>query len=166
MLAIPVLLIITLLIAIIKKVKVYDSFVAGTREAVDLMISLLPYLVTIFVAIELMSVSGLSKTISGFMAPFLGVLGIPKELSEIIIMRPLTGSGSIALLENIYKTYGVDSYISRCASVIVGSSDTVLYVAVVYFSKSKDKKTSLAIPISLFATFVGAILACFLCRFL
>lgn len=166
MLIIPVLLLITFLVAIIKKVKVYDSFVAGTREAIELVISLLPYLATIFIAIELMQASGLSKLLSDALAPVFGLFGIPKELCELLILRPLTGSGSIGMLEAIYSQYGVDSYVARCASVIVGSSDTILYIVAVYFSTSKDKRSGLAVPISLFATFVGAIVSCLLVRVL
>lgn len=164
MLVVPILLLITLLVAIIKKIHVYDSFVAGTREALQLVIGILPYLATIFIAIELMRLSGLSKVLSSFVSPAFALLGIPEELCELIILRPLSGSGSIAMLESIYAQYGVDSYVSRCASVIVGSSDTILYITAVYFSTSKDKRSGLAVPISLAATFFGTVLSCLICR--
>lgn len=164
MLIVPILLLITLLIAIMKNIPVYDSFVEGTKEALKLVISLLPYLATILLAIELMRSSGLSAMLGKAVAPAFQVFGIPKELCELLILRPLSGSGSLSLLETIYKDYGVDSYISRCASVIMGSTDTILYVVAVYFSTSKDKKSGLAIPIAVFATLAGAIFSCALCR--
>lgn len=164
MLIVPILLLITLLYAMLKNISVYDSFVEGTKEALTLVISILPYLATILIAIELMRISGLSLMLANAVSPVFRLLGIPKELCELLILRPLSGSGSLSILENIYKDYGVDSYISRCASVIMGSTDTILYVVAIYFSTSKDKKSGLAIPISIFTSLLGAILSCILCR--
>ena len=93
-------------------------------------------------------------------------LGVPTELCELVVIRPLSGNGSIAILENIYKTYGADSYIARCGSVIVGASETVFYIATVYFSTTKVRKLRYAIPISLFSCYLGAVFACLLCRFI
>ena len=106
----------------------------------------------------------MSETIADYTNPFFRLIGIPKELTELIIIRPLSGSGSLALLEELYQTYGVDSYVSRCASVIIGSSETVFYIAAVYFSTTKVKKLRSAIPIALIATFIGTIFACLFCR--
>lgn len=164
MLIIPILLLITLLIALLNNIKVYDSFVEGIIEAFNLVISILPYLASIFLAIELMRASGLSKLIGDFVAPVFKVFGIPKELCELLVLRPLSGSGSLSLLETIFQDYGVDSYISRCASVIMGCSDTIFYIVAIYFSTSKNKKTGLAIPISILASIIGAIIACAICR--
>ena len=85
-------------------------------------------------------------------------------LIELVLLRPFTGSGSLALLSEIFNTYGTDSYIGRCASVIIGSSETVFYVSAVYFAKTSVKKLSYAIPVSLIATFIGAIVSCLLVR--
>src|SRR5690554_2156186 len=166
MLIIPFLLLITLLYALIKNIPVYDSFVEGAKEAITLVVKILPYIAVIMLAIELMQISGLSRILGKAVSPVFGFLGIPTELSELLILRPLSGSGSLSLLEKIYEDYGVDSYVARCASVIMGCSDTILYIVAVYFSTSKDKKSGLAIPISLAATFLGAILSCALCRIL
>lgn len=163
---IPALLLITFILALYKKVPLFDSFTEGAKEAGKLVIGLIPYLAAIFIAIELMRQSGLSDKLGNFFAPALSLLGIPKELAELLILRPLSGSGSLILLENIYRDYGADSYAARVASVIMASTDTVFYIAAVYFSTSKDKKTGAAIPISLVATFIGTILAAFLCRYL
>ncbi|MDD4833027.1 MAG: spore maturation protein, partial [Clostridia bacterium] len=91
-------------------------------------------------------------------------LGVPAELSELIILRPFTGSGSIAILNDIYAQYGVDSYVGRCASVIMGVSETVFYIAGVYFAKTEIKKLGCAIPVALVCSFIGCILACLFCR--
>lgn len=163
---VPIIIILTLLVAAIKKVSIYDSFIIGIRESLSLVISLLPYLASIFMLIELFKVSGLSQKISDVLAIPLSCLGIPKELCELLILRPLSGTGSLVVVENIFATYGVDSYVARCASVIMASNDTILYIVAVYMSTSKDKSTGLAIPISLVSSLSGAIIACLLCRFL
>lgn len=161
---IPSIIIITLFVGAIKKISVYDSFVVGIKEALALTISLLPYLVSIFMLIEIFKISGLSQKISDFLAIPLGFFGIPKELCELLILRPLSGTGSLAVVENIYATYGVDSYVARCASVIMASNDTIFYIVAVYMSSCKDKSTGIAIPISIFSSFLGAILSCMLCK--
>lgn len=161
---VPVIIVSVFVLALVKRVSLYDSLTEGIKEAVNLVIKLVPNLVAVFVAIELMRVSGMSKLLADFVSPVFLYLGIPKELIELIILRPLSGSGSLAVLENIYATYGVDSYVSVAASIIMGSTETILYVVTVYFAGEKDKKTGLAVPIALFASFIGAIVACTLAR--
>ncbi|MEG1394564.1 MAG: spore maturation protein [Clostridia bacterium] len=149
-----------------KKVPVFDSFARGASESLKLVLSVFPYICAILIAVQLFSMSGLNIYFGKFFAPFLEFVGIPPELCELLIVRPLSGNGSIAMLENIYTQYGVDSYIARCASVIVGASETVFYIASVYFSTTRVKKLRYAIPVSLFASLVGSIVSCLLCRFL
>ena len=157
---------IIILWAFIKRVPVYDSFVKGSKESISLILSVFPYICAVLIAVELFSLSGLNAYLAKIMSPVLSFLGIPPELSEILIIRPLSGNGSLALLEGIYENYGVDSYVARCASVIVGASETVFYVGSVYFSTTKVKKLRYAIPISLVACYVGAVASCVLCRFI
>lgn len=161
---IPAVILITIVIAAFKKVSVYDSFIYGARESFSLIISLLPYLAGIFMLMEVFRESGLSEKISNILAIPFSYFGIPKELTELLILRPLSGSGSLAVVERIFNEYGVDSYVSRCASVIMASNDTVLYISAVYLSTSKDKKCLPAIVISLISSFVGAICACLICK--
>ncbi len=162
----PAFFIIVILWAFIKKVPIYDNFVKGSKESITLILSIFPYICAVLIAVELFSLSGLNSYLAKIMSPVLSFLGMPPELCEILIIRPLSGNGSLALLEGIYKTYGVDSYIARCASVIVGASETVFYVGTVYFSTTKVKKLRYAIPISLIACYVGAMASCILCRFM
>lgn len=161
---VPVIIIITLIVAVIKKASVYDSFVIGIKESLSLVISLLPYLASIFMLLEIFRASGLSVKISNVLATPLMYLGIPKELCELLILRPLSGSGSLAVVEKIFAEYGVDSYVARSASVIMASNDTIFYIAAVYLSTSKDKSCGQAVAISLFSSLIGAITACLLCR--
>lgn len=163
---IPVVIILIIFYAHIKKVSVYDGFVGGAKNSIDLILTILPYLMAIAVMIEVFKVSGLSESLTKLLTPCLSALGIPPELTELIILRPFSGNGTLAILENIYKTYSPDSYISRVASVLIGSTDTIFYIAIVYFSKTKITKLRYGIPIVLIATFVGTITACYICKFL
>ncbi len=163
---IPAILLATFILAVVKKVNLFESFIEGFKEALALMMTLVPYLVAIFVALELMHISGLSAMIAGLLSPLFSLLGIPIELAELIVLRPLSGSGSLASLQYIYETYGVDSYVSCVASAIMGGTDTILYITAVYFSTSKDKRSGLAIPISLFASLIGTIAACIICKYI
>ncbi len=142
----------------------YNIFVKGAKGAIELVVSIFPYIVAIMVSVALMRTSGLTDLLTRLVSPIFNFLGIPNQVSELVLLRPFTGSGSFALLNDIYSQYGPDSYISRCASVIMGSSETVFYVATVYFSQTKVKKLLYAIPCALVASLVAAVLSCLLCR--
>ncbi len=160
----PVILIVLLIICIIKKVKVYDCFLEGTKDSLSLIKSIFPYVASIFVCIELFKASGLSATVSGWLAKPLSYLGIPSEITEIILLVPLSGNGTIALLESIINDCGVDSYPARCAAVIAGATETIFYISAVYFSACKVRKLRYAIPVAIFCTLLGTVVACALCR--
>ena len=161
---IPLFLIIVLIICFIKKVKVYDVFVDGAKEGVPLVISLLPYIVAVLLMSELFEISGLSKLFIKMLSPIFNLLGVPSELIKLIIIKPFSGSGSLALLTEIIKNYGTSSYLSVCACAIYGSQETVFYISAVYFVKCKNKKVTKGIVISLLATFISTILCCNILR--
>ena len=161
---VPVLIILLFIFANIKKVNTYQSFVDGAKNSLNLIFDIFAYIVAIFVIIELFNVSGLSAKFTTMLSPIFNFLGIPTELTELIIVKPFSGSGGLAMIQQVFDSYGVDSYISRCACVILGSSETVFYVSTVYFSKTSVKKLGFAIPIALISTIISVILGCALCR--
>ncbi len=163
---IPLLFIVIYIFATIKKVKPYDAFTLGAKSAVPYAVSIFPYLVSIFVLTELFEISGISNAVANFLAPVFRLIGIPKELTKLVLIKPFSGNGSLAILTEIFKTYGVDSYLARCACVIYGSSETVFYIAAVYFAGAKTKKLATPIIISLIASFFSCVFACFICRIL
>lgn len=165
-LLIPMLIAFVMIYALIKKVDAYNGFVEGAKGALPLMASLLPYIIAMFIAVELFRNSGLSEVLSGALSPVLNVVGVPKELCELILIRPFSSNAGYVLLRDIFSVYGVDSYIGKCASVIMGSSDTIFYVSSIYFASTKVKKTLLTIPIALLCNVVCCVLACFCCRFI
>lgn len=161
---IPILFLTIFIVALIKKVNPYDAFTLGAKSAIPFAVSIFPYLVTIFVLTELFEVSGISNAVSSLLSPLFTLLGIPIELTKLVLIKPFSGNGALAILNEIFTNYGVDSYLSRCASVIYGSSETVFYVAAVYFAGAKTKNLAKPIIISLVASFFSCVFACFICR--
>ena len=160
----PVFILLTFIYAKHKKVNVYTSFISGAKQSVSIVVSIFPYLVTIIIMVQFIKISGLASLISKIVSPAFSLIGIPKELCELVLLKPFSGNGSLAILNDLYSTYGVDSYIGRASSVIVGSCDTVFYVTTLYTSQTKVKKLFYAIPVSLLATLAGAVISCLVCR--
>lgn len=161
---IPAIFIIVILFAAIKRVNVFSSFSRGAGEAVKFVFNLLPLIACTFIMCELFERSHLSDALSTALSPVFSFLGVPAELSKLILIKPFSGSGSLAYLTQIIGAYGADSYIARCACVLYGSSETVFYISVVYFAKCKNKLRLLPIVIILFATLISTVTACLLCR--
>lgn len=160
----PILFLLLIIYCIYKRINTYDHFVKGAKGAIKLVVDIFPFIASIMIAVALLRVSGITTWLTDLLTPVFNFLGIPPELTELVLLRPFTGSGSYALLENVLTTYGADSYISRCACVIMGCSETIFYVATVYFSQTKVKKLLYAIPVALVCSLVGTILACLICR--
>ena len=161
---IPVLIVALFVYSSTKKINNYRTFVKGAKKSLDLVVEIFAFIVAIFIVVELLNQSGIINYLTLTFTPIFNFLGIPPELTELILVKPFSGSGGLALLYNIFDTYGVDSYISRCACVILGSSETVFYVSSIYFSKTSVKKLGPAIPIALVCCFISVLLSCLLCK--
>lgn len=162
---IPVLLVLLIIYCIIKKVNVYETFVLGAKNGLDLTVSIFPYIATILLMVSLFELSGLNALIIKILSPIFNFFGVPKELINLIIIKPFSGSGSLAILNDIIKQNGTNSYITLCASAIFGSSETTFYISAVYFVKCKNKKAVKPIIISLTACFISTVLTCLICKF-
>lgn len=163
---IPILILALLVFAVIKKDKPYNSFAEGASESVSLVKDIFPYIVAVFLFVEIFDKCGMTEFCAKIFSPVFNVFGIPTELTKLIVLKPFSGSGGLAVLQEIFEKYGTDSYIGRCASVIMASSDTIFFVTTVYLSKTKVKKLGIAIPMGLFATFLSVILSCLFCKIL
>lgn len=161
---VPVLFVTVLVISLFKKKDAYSYFIDGSRSAVDLMVSVFPYLMTVMMCVEIFRQTGVSAAVANFVSPIFRLLGFPEQLTELILLRPLSGAGSLSILDNIYAKFGADTFVGRCASVIYGSSETVFYVSAIYLSKSKTKKLRYALPVALVSTLIGSIIGCALLR--
>lgn len=160
----PILIIFVMLYGLVRRKNIYNAFVIGSKSSFDLVLTALPYIVAIFVAIEIFNISGLSVMFADFVSPFFSLFGIPKELSQLVILKNFTGCGSLALLEDIFITYGADSYIARAGCCIAGCSEAIFYITAVFFSKSGVTRFRYAIPVGIIANFVGAVVSCFICK--
>lgn len=165
-LIIPLIFLASFVFALFRKVKIYDSFTEGIKGAIPLIISVFPYVATVTMLSKVLEVSGFGETLTKWLQPLFTFSGIPQEISSLVLIKPLSGSGSIAVLSEILEKYGVDSYVSRCACVLYGASETVFYIGAVYFAGLKRKKLTAALIISLVSYLLSVVLCCTLCRFM
>ena len=163
---IPLIFLVSFVFSLNKKVRVFDSFTTGVKGAIPLVTSIFPYIAAVTMLTKLLEVSGLETQITQLLAPLFSSVGVPQEIAPLIFIKPLSGSGSIVVLSEIFTRYGVDSYIARCACVAYGSSETIFYIGAVYFAGLKRKKLTLALCISVFSYLASVILCCFLCQFM
>ncbi|MBR3767408.1 MAG: spore maturation protein [Clostridia bacterium] len=152
------------LYGLIKKLPVFELFLNGAKKALKQTADLLPALTALTVAVTMLTSSGGTDFISELLAPLTELIGIPKEVLPLCIISPLSGSGSLAVLEEILSTYSPDSYIGRTASVIAGASETTFYAVAVYYGSVGITKTRHTLPSALTADLVSYIAAAIYCR--
>ncbi len=161
---VPVLLLVLLVYALFKKTDVYSAFLEGGKKAIELVVSIFPCVVAIFLMLELFSVSGLETFFINAVSPIFKFFGVPNEVIKLVLLKPFSGSGSLTELSNIYSKYGADSLISLIASAIYGSSETIFYISAIYFAKCKNKKATKGIIISIVACLTATLLGCLFCK--
>ena len=147
-------------------VRVYEVFIEGAKEGFGVAVTIIPYLVAILFAIAMFRASGAMDLLIDGLRPALSVIGFPPEVLPMAIVRPLTGSGSAAVLLEMKQQYGADSLFTRIAGVIYGSSETTFYVIAVYFGAVNIRKTRHALPAGLIADFVAVLLAVYAVRWM
>jgi spore maturation protein B len=147
---------------LIKRVKVYEEFVEGAKEGFRVAVMIIPYLVAILFAIGMFRASGALDFLTDALRPILSAIGFPPEVLPMAIIRPLTGSGSAAIVADMIQTYGEDSILVKIAGVMFGSTETTFYVIAVYFGAVNVKKTRHAVPAGLTADFAAMLFAVYL----
>lgn len=160
-LSIPLLLAGVAVYAVCKRVDVYSALLSGAKEGLSITMRILPALVALLTAVYMFRVSGAMDFFVTLLSPLLKLLGIPPETAALVLIRPLSGSGALAVGSEIISKYGADSLIGRTAAVMLGSTETTFYVVAVYFGAVGVKKTRWAIPAALCADAVGFIAAAF-----
>ncbi len=165
-LAMPFIILLIVAYGLIEKKKVFDVFLDGAKEGLSIVLSIFPTLVGLFVAIGALRSSGIIDLIVNFLSPVLEIIKFPSEIMPLALLRPISGSSSIAIATDIMKNYGVDSNLGMIASTIMGSTETTLYTIAVYTSCVKIKKTRFVLVASLIADFVGILVSVVVCRFL
>ena len=160
---IPVLITVILLYAIFKKTPSYEAFVEGASEGFNIAVKIIPYLIAIMVAVAAFRASGAIDILEKIFEPVLNYFKIPSENLIIMVTRSLSGSATLGVLADIIKQTGVDSYATKLAAVITGSSETTFYVAAVYFGSIGIKKFRHALLAGILADIVGLIMAIWIC---
>jgi spore maturation protein B len=163
---IPLMLVGFPLYGLFKRVPVYESFVTGAREGFQVAVRIIPYLVAILFAVAMFRASGAMDALTAALSPILGPLGFPPEVLPMAIVRPLTGSGSAAIVVDMINRYGEDSIFVKMAAVMFGSTETTFYVIAVYFGAINIRKTRHAVPAGLIADIAAMILAVWTVRLL
>lgn len=162
--ALPVILIGILTFGLIKKVPLYEEFTEGAKEGFKVSVKIIPYLVAIIVGISMLRASGAIDILAHFMSPVLNKFNVPADVLPLMIVRSLSGSGALGIFSDIANNMGPDSYATKLAAVMVGSSETTFYVLAVYFGAVGISKIRYALIIGLLADLIGIIAAVSVCN--
>lgn len=152
-----------LVYALYKKTPAYEDFTVGAKEGFNIAIKIIPYLIAIMICTASLRASGAIELLQQFLAPVFDYFKIPIETSIIMITRSLSGSATLGVLADIINETGVNSYATKLAAVITGSSETTFYVASVYFGAIGIKKFRHALLAGILADIVGLIAAIWIC---
>lgn len=148
---VPCIVALILLIGFIRKVDVFSVFCEGAAEGLKTCADILPALVLLIVFIGMLQASGAIEALTSLLQPLCSTVSFPEECMPMVLLRPFSGSGAIAVYDEIAATNGVDSFAGRVAAVLLGSSETTFYTVAVYFSAAKIRNTRHAIPAALTA---------------
>ena len=163
--AIPVLLLVIPLYGVSKKQPVYEQFVEGAAEGVTMALQILPYLLAMLLSVSVFRASGAFAAVARALSPVTQALGVPGEVLPLALMRPLSGSGALALAADIINEAGPDSFPGLLASVMQGSTDTTFYILAVYFGAVGVKRYRYALTVGLSADMMSFIVSFLVCRF-
>ena len=162
----PIIITIIILHGLFKRVDIFPTFIEGAKQGLKNAYDICPALIILLMSIGMFRSSGGVDVVSDLLRPVAQLIGFPVECIPLAILRPVSGGGSLALLEDVLKNYGPDSYAGRAASILVASSETTFYVFAVYFAAVKVKKTRHTLIASLSGDFVGIIATAIVMKFL
>ena len=158
-LILPLLVLIIVLYGIKKKINVYDSFTTGAKESFEMTLNLFPNLLAMILGVNIFIKSGILNFFLNLLEPIFNIIKVPIQIIPLAIMRSISGSSSLALLNTIFENYGPDHIITRISSIIQGSNDTTLYVITLYFGSIGIKKIKYALKVGLLADLIGVVSA-------
>ncbi len=162
--AIPLMFFIILSYGLTRNINVYDCFIDGAKDGIDTAIRILPPLVGLMVAVGVFRESGALKLLIFMLKPITELLSIPSEVLPLALMRPISGSASLAIVADLVKLYGADSLIGRITSTMMGSTETTFYTLALYFGAVGIKKARYAVTAALLADLTGIIVSVWICR--
>ena len=158
-LIVPLLIAGIFLFGLLRRVDVFDAFVQGAKDGLKVVGKILPNLVLLLTCIHMLRASGALDALTALIAPLLRYAGIPPETAPLMLLRPVSGSGALAVGADMMERYGVNSLIGRITAVMLGSTETTFYVVTVYFGSAGIRKTRYAIPAAMIADITGFLLS-------
>jgi len=161
--AIPAIFLIILCVGMYKEIKVYDVFIEGAKEGITTVLKIIPSLVGLMVAVGVFRASGALELLVFAFKPVTNILRIPPDAVPMIFLRPISGSASLAMLSDIFKVHGPDSFVGRVASTLMGSTETIFYTLAVYFGAVGIKKIRYTLVAALIADLASVIAAVWIC---
>lgn len=161
---IPGIILLIIIVSLIEKVKTYDLFVEGVKEGFQTVINLFPTLIGLMLAVDLLRSSGCMDLLTTLLESFFEVINIPKEISVLALLRPISGSACIAYTTDLFKQYGINSYIGIIATVIMGSTETTVYALSVYTGRIKEKVSPKLIILAVAGNVLSIILSMLVCK--
>ncbi len=164
--AVPMVILLIIVYGLIEKNKVYDTFLEGAKEGVQVVVNIFPTLIGIFLAVGALRSSGIIELIVNIIKPIIQILQIPAEIMPLALLRPISGSASMAVATDIISQYGVDSTIGLIASTIMGSTETTFYTIALYTSAVGIKKIRFVLVAALIADITGMLISVAICRFM
>lgn len=156
---IPLFVLLIILFGVKKKVNVYDSFLEGAKEGLVMVFHIAPTIIAMVFAVNIFLDSKFLEGILGFLEPFLTSTNIPMDIIPMALLRPISGTASLAIMNDIFINFGPDSFVGRLASTLQGCTDTTIYVLALYFGSIKVTKTRYSLRVGLFADLCGIIAA-------
>ncbi len=148
-----------------KKVNVYDTFLEGARDGLIMVFHIAPTIIAMVFAVNIFLDSNFLEGVLSFLKPVFNHMHLPMDIVPMALLRPISGSASLAIMNDIFLNYGPDSFIGRLASTLQGCTDTTIYVLALYFGSIRITKTRYALPVGLFADLMG-IIAAFIITFI
>ncbi|HEY5561652.1 MAG TPA: nucleoside recognition domain-containing protein [Clostridiaceae bacterium] len=156
--------VIILIYGFLKGVKVYDCFIEGVKDGLNISLKIFPYILAMIVAVTVFRESNAMAYLLYIINPFVKLIGLPVEVAPLVFIKPLSGSGALGVYSEILKSYGPDSYIGRVSSMIMGSTETIFYTLTVYFGSINIKKMRHTLWAALLADLTALIMSITICR--
>lgn len=164
--AVPIVMIVIIVYGLLEKNKVYDTFLDGAKEGIEVVVNIFPTLIGVFIAVGALRSSGILDLIINSISPITNLFKIPSEIMPLALVRPISGSASIAVATDIMSKFGVDSNIGLIASTIMGSTETTFYTIAIYTACVGIKKIRFVLAAALIADFIGMMFSVIIWGFL
>lgn len=163
---IPIIVVLIITYGMFKGKKVYEWFVEGAKDGLKVCMNIFPYLLAMIVAVHIFREAKLLDLLNNFLSPVVRVIGLPKEVVPLVLVKPLSGSGAMGIFTDILNNYGADSFIGLIASVIMGTTETIFYTVTVYFGAVKIKKVRHTVWAAIMADMTAIIMAILMVKIL